>query len=448
MLGLLAYTFQLVRWNRDTDPRFYRFLGTPPGQFLSRVMDWPNLHLIPTLDKPLEEYTDEERLIRIKLESQLENAWPTHVLTLNSGEQEYVRVVGRSASGLDIQSHFGGRGRLVRFIPRSTLQSEVPYTDPPPRVTWRDVSFQMEYPDFHLEYFGHYTVLTDAPYFQVESSVHELETLRTQFMKEMGELVRFPKADQGLQVLFFRNEEQYRTHQMDSAPELSSSAGYYSPTEDRMVVFNQMHSETAKEIRKEVDDKIQQMLAQSTSSGDRRHILNMQVAVEDQMRARGEMETRATLRHEAAHHLAYTHGIHSWIHAENAWLIEGLAVYFEPPKPGQVPMSHINTLIRLSHEDRIPRLRDLMQVRLPKDFQLELRDVTTAEAYALSWTLFHFCMQPENREGFFDYLRMLQDPADIPGLMNASRSSLLAQHLGFESEALLERTWRKHLQRL
>jgi len=447
MFALLAYTFQLVRWNRNTDPRFYRFLGTPPGQFLSRVMDWPNLHLIPTLDKPLEEYTDEERLARSKLEDQLRNAWPTHVLKLNSGEEEYVRIVGRSASGLDIQSHFGGRGRLVRFIPRSKIQSEDLYTTPPPSITWRDVAFQLEYPDFQLEYFGHYTVLTDAPYFQVESSVRELETLRNQYMEIMGDLVRFPKADQGLQVLFFRNEEQYRDHQMDSAPELSSSAGYYSPTEDRMVVFNQLHSETAKEIRREVDEKIQQMLAQSESPDDRRHILNMQVAVEDQMRARGEMETRATLRHEAAHHLSYTHGIHSWIHAENAWLIEGLAVYFEPPLPGQIPLSHVNTLIRLSRENRIPALNELMQVRLPKDFDTHLSDVNTAEAYALSWTLFHFCMLPENRDGFFSYLRMLQDPDDIPALMEAPRSALLSRHLGFETEAQLERAWRLHLQR-
>ncbi|MDA3872383.1 MAG: hypothetical protein PF795_00270 [Kiritimatiellae bacterium] len=78
MLALLAAAAQLVMWNRDYDPRFYQFLSTAPGQALSKVMQWPNLYNRQISDKPLEEYTEEERMWRQKLLKQLSQSWPTH----------------------------------------------------------------------------------------------------------------------------------------------------------------------------------------------------------------------------------------------------------------------------------------------------------------------------------------------------------------------------------
>jgi hypothetical protein len=448
LFGLLLASLQLVVWNRKTDPRFYRFLSTPPGQLLAKVMQWPSLYSQRVIEKPESEYTDEERVWLRKLEQQLASSWPTHTLTLTNGKVEYVRITDQQATGLYVQEHFGGKGTLSKFIPWNTILKKELYAEPLPTVTWRDVRFQMEYPDFHLTYFGHYTVLTDAPYFQVEASVRELEILRTRYMELFGELVRFPKSNQTLQVLFFSKEEDYREHQQDSAPDLVASAGYYSPLEDRMVVFNQQHSERAREIREEVRDKINVMLEQSSSREDRQHILRMQTSVEQQMKAQGQVETQATLRHEGAHHLAYTYGIHSWIHSENAWLIEGNAVYAEPLHPGDIPYAHVASLIRIYREGRLPELERLMSVRQPKNFATELPTITPSEAYALSWTLFHFCMQPRHRAGFFDYLRYLQDPPDIETLMTKPRVEILADKLGYSSPKDLEEDWKQHMNRL
>lgn len=445
MMVLLAFVGQLVVWNRHTDPRFYRFLGTPPGRLLSGIMNWPNLHLHRPRDKDEADYTDEELIWKRKLEAQLNASWPTHVLTLRDGTEEYVRIEGRTREGLRVQEHFGGKGRLERFIPHALIEKERPYTAPKPTVTWRDVQFQMEYPDFQLMYFGHYTVLSDAPYFQIASSVKALEEIRDQYMDLFGELVRFPKPDQGLQVLFFSNETQYRQHQESSAPHLASSAGYYSPMEDRMVVFNQFHSDRARDVRDDVRSKIDHMLEDARTEEDRRRILRMQSSVDQQIRAQGKLETIATLRHEGVHHLAYTHGVHSWIHAENAWLIEGKAVYFEPESPGQIPLSHLQALLALIREGRLPPLSRLMSVRLPSDFARELPRISPSEAYALSWTLFHFCMQPEYRPRFTQYLRMLQDPGDIERLVREPRVDILADALGLASAGELEDRWHEHL---
>ena len=445
MLALLGFVGQLVIWNRNTDPRFYRFLGTRPGKMLSGLMNWPNLHLHRPLDKAESEFTDEERIWKRKLERQLATSWPTHVLALEDETEKHVRIEGRVRGGLRVQEHFGGKGSLESFISHTKIRKERPYTVPKPAVTWRDVQFQMEYPDFQLMYFGHYTVLTDAPYFQIESSVKALERVRKQYMERFGDLVRFPKPDQGLQVLFFSNETQYREHQQSSAPHLASSAGYYSPMEDRMVVFNQYHSDRARNIRDEVREKINAMLADARSPEERQHILRMQSSVEEQIRARGNLETIATLRHEGVHHLAYTHGVHSWIHAENAWVIEGKAVYFEPDPPGEVPLSHVSALVSLVRDARLPGLHDLMAVRIPARFSRELPGISPNEAYALSWTLFHFCMQPDYRDAFKDYLRMVQNPEDIERLVERPRVQLLAESLGFASAGELEARWHEHL---
>jgi len=88
MIGLLAVTAQLVIWNRNTDPRFYRFLGTPPGRLLAEVMNWPNLQAHRLTDKPESQFTDEELLWKRKLEDQILHSWPTHILTLENGKEE------------------------------------------------------------------------------------------------------------------------------------------------------------------------------------------------------------------------------------------------------------------------------------------------------------------------------------------------------------------------
>jgi hypothetical protein len=69
------------------------------------------------------------------------------------------------------------------------------------------------------------------------------------------------------------------------------------------------------------------------------------------------------------------------------------------------------------------------------------------EAYALSWTLFHFCMRPEHRDGFKAYLRSLQEPGDIEALMTRPRIDMLAGNLGMASGRELEARWREHLAR-
>jgi hypothetical protein len=447
LLLLTGAAVQLVLWNRAYDPRFYQFLSTPPGRTLSRVMKWPNLHNHRQIDKTEEELTDEELVWKRKLEKGLRESWPTHRLLLRNGGESLGRILSETEQSLLFRESFGGQGRIETDIPKAMIEDISPWRVPIPEVTWRDIRFQMEYPDFQLTWFGHYTVLTDAPYYQVAASVRELENLHRQYMDLFGSLLRFPKSEQRLQVLFFSREDQYRAHQITYAPSLSNSSGYYSPLEDRMVIFNQSSSAQSQQMREEVRVDIEQMFLRARTPEERKNIRNMQVSVEEQLRKQGERETVATLRHEAVHHLSYTHGVHSWVHAENAWEIEGLAVYFEPNPPGDVPVNHLASLLKMDKEDRVPRLATLLNIRQPDQFQTALPGVAPHEAYTLSWSLVHLCMQPRFRPGFFDYLRRLQQSSNLRELVETPRDILLARALGLDPQEL-EDLWMDHIRHL
>lgn len=444
---LVGASYQLMRWSHNYDPRFYQFLGTGPGRALSSLMEWPNLYNRDTGHKPYQELNDEEKRWHDRIRARLQQSWPTHTLIFKNGKVKDVRILSTEPGYLNVREHLGTQGRLEIRIPLSELSEILPFADPLPGVSLRDVRFQMEYPDFDLTYFGHYTVLTDAPYYEVASSVETLEEMHSQYVEIFSPLIRFPRNQEKLQVLFFSNEKDYRAHQNNTAPDLSSSVGYYSPLEDRMVVFNQQFSDRANLVRKDVGDDIAELLKRATTASQRQQILQMQQRAESQIRDRAKTETMATLRHEGAHHLSYTYGVHSWIHTENAWLIEGLATYFETPTPGDSDPVYLETLFVLDMQKRIPSLSRLVEIRQPESFERELPGLEAHEAYALSWSLFHFCMLPDNRDAFFGYLQKLQTPRNIGKLMDVPRTRLLAESLGM-NEPSLEKAWRSHLGRL
>ena len=444
---LVAAALQLVSWSHQYDPRFYQFLGTAPGKALSSIMEWPNLYNRVNAEVEVEDFSDEEKLWHTRIQNRLLQSWPTHTLFLKDGTVRHVRILRNEDGKLWVREHFGHQGRLETSLSLSDIRETQAYSEPLPPVSLRDILFQMEYPEFDLTYFGHYTVLTDAPYYQVADSVEVLETLHQQYIETFSSIIRFPQEQKNLQVLFFSNEEDYREHQRETAPDLKSSVGYYSPLEDRMVVYNQQYSERAMKVRKEVEQDIAELLKRAENPAQRREILSIQQNVEQQIRDRARQETVSTLRHEAAHHLSYTYGVHSWIHTENGWLIEGLASYFESTLSLNMNLELVDSLQRLKRQNRIPPLSKLMDVRQPLHFEQELPGIKSHEAYALSWSLFYFCMLPENRDGFFTYIRNLQNPKDIGWLMATPRIEILSVSLGLRPDELEEK-WRQHLDQM
>lgn len=441
ILVLGGFALRLLEWNRDVDPRFFRFLSTTPGKTLARVMNWPNLYDQTRVEKPLEEYSEEERYWRQEIESNLQSTWPTHTLEFRDGRVKNVQVLAFGNDQLHILENFGPKGRLETTIDRVNIRDIKPYETSIPEVTWRDVRFQMEYPTFELTHSGGYTVLTDAPYYQVSSSVQALKHLRSQYLDIFSPLVRFPKKEESLQLLFFTREKEYRRHQKNTAPLLENSIGYYSPLEDRMVLFNHQYSKRTQAVRQHVKEEVNELSRTTSSEKEQKRLRHLHQRLESHIRDQASMETLSTLRHEGAHYLSYTYGVHSWIHTENAWLIEGLAAYFESATPGASISSYNQSLWKMETQGRVPTLERLLSVRLPADFTSVMPEIKAHEAYALSWSLFLFCMQEPRREAFFAYLRYLQEPEDIPTLMETPRVLLLSNALSLTPDEL-EKDWK------
>lgn len=444
LLSISAGVLLLALWNRQTDPRFYVFLSTPPGIILSRVMNWPNLNDKAEREGVQQDLSTEEVRALQKLLSESDIFQPTHQLTLTNGRTLQAQLLKENEENLVVRHQTDSRSPEQRIIPRITLERMGPFMPDDPEVTRRDVRFQMAFPDLRFSHSEHYTVLSDAPQNEVEAIKDALEDLRSQYLDIFGSLARYPKPDVSLQVLFFTHESDYRAHQESTAPHLNDSTGYYSPLEDRMVLYNDQFSERTENAQQHVQEEIAFLQDQITSLKKQDELRDFEKRLNRYIQNRAIKNTLFTLRHEGAHHLSYTYGVHSWIHAENAWLIEGMAAYFESPEPGQPLSSYQFSLRNVMRENRMPSLFRLMEVRLPEHFGHDLPNLRPYEAYALSRSLFIFCMQPRHRDAFFTFLRDIQAPGNISDLLDTPRHERLSRTLSL-SPGDLESKWRAWL---
>ena len=106
---------------------------------------------------------------------------------------------------------------------------------------------------------------------------------------------------------------------------------------------------------------------------------------------------REDLRHE------YTHGVlHACLNHVPLWLDEGLAEYFEVPRPGQQRADYATQLAQALDKGWRP---DLKRLELLSDFS-QMRRIDYQEA----WTWVHFMLHasPETREVLLSYLNDLR----------------------------------------
>ncbi|HEY8241479.1 MAG TPA: DUF1570 domain-containing protein, partial [Kiritimatiellia bacterium] len=159
-----------------------------------------------------------------------------------------------------------------------------------------------------------------------------------------------------------------------------------------------------------------------------------------------ESQTRATLRHEGAHQLAFTLGVHSWHRAEGEWLVEGLATYCETSPPGQVDASRSSALHNAMEKGKLIPLSDLVAMRAGEFVRLG-SEVRISLAYCQSWSLFHFLMQRDNQGRFFNYVRFLRDPANVTEVRETDPLELLARFEGLTPQDL-EKKWKEFVRKL
>ena len=443
-LGLLCGTLLLVHWNRNHDPRFWAFLETPPGRVLVRFLQWRGK--VPDTN-PMVRLDEEEERVRVRLEKKVAAAWPSARLTLRNGTSRIGHVVGTNDRSITFAESWTGGGRIAVKIALTEIKALEAYPDAAPAVSPRDAKFHLERPQFDLHRFPPYTIVTDEPFSSVVGYVRELELLERQIRSTFAGLITRTNRVDGIQVLVFSREEDYKGFQNKHAPLMENTAGFYAVMLDRLVLYNQAGSAAVQELRENVTSTAEQFRAGANGDRDYDRMLRQQErSMLQQIDRQSRQISTTVLRHEGAHQLFHTLGIHSSFHAENVWLMEGLAVYCEGDRPGAILRPHVQQILASVREGKNIPLAELVNHRSARGLLAfdETRSQGGALAYAQSWALVHYLLHTSHRPKFEAFLRYIRMRENLREVAVTPQMDILLRFLQMEEDAL-EQNVRRHL---
>jgi hypothetical protein len=427
LLGTFAFTAWLVQLNQRHDPRFYWMLQSRPGQWFAR-------HLVqrPLLPGHLDDprpLDGEELLLRAELERELAEAWPTHRLRVQDGRVVAGRIVSQSAREIVLEEMLPHAGRVQTRWPTSLLARVEPVAESPPPVLDRDVRFKRSLPDLHYFRFPPFTLLTDQTVFDAGDQVEELRRLHRELTAIFAPLITTPDLRDGVQVLIFRDAEAYAAHCAATAPRLENSAGFYAPATGRLALFDQRSASHVEEAHARLNREAARARRAGLSRAQQKAVSDQVRALRGQINALAERASRETLRHEGAHQFLHLAGVHSRHYAENTWLLEGLASWCEPRPSGSVGESFRRDLREARTGGHWLDWEELLAHRSPSGFFAFTGPARITAAYAQSWLLTHWLMQPVRREAFFAFLRHLRDDAQVWEVATTPALDLLLRFL-------------------
>lgn len=339
-------------WSLEGNPKFYAFLKTDLGKSLGSWFGWWGSPLeVPISDKPYHKLSDDEREVGLEL------------------------------------------GQLA-----SAKQWGI-------EPTYRDIRFRKDFPNMSVHIEVPFMVVSDLPKQSAGFLFDELHLLHRDFLQTFSGLIGKKPRQQLIHVLVFDKTESYKEYERLCHGEPGETAGFYSPTADRLVLHNPLP---------------QHMEAPATQL---------------------QTSLRITLRHEGTHQLCFAFGVHSDHRIEHEWLLEGLASYCEEQSIGEISSENSSTLRRAIASGEIIPVIDLINFRSQRGL---LAYRKSALAYAESWSLVHMLMQPEYRPLFERYILYVRDPSNFNQLRFQARSSVLCQMLEL-SQQELDQAWLEYV---
>src|SRR5207249_4488680 len=167
-----------------------------------------------------------------------------------------------------------------------------------------------QFPSFHFAKVPPYSIVTDAPYADVERTLRLLTQLREQFERRFAALIRPNHTPQNIQIVFFSTEEPFRAYTRKVAPALVGSAGFYTASENRLVLLNQLGTAQYANVQDRLAQRSRALDARPDIGPDDRHQASTRLAsLKTEMTFEAKAMTERLIRHEGAHQLFAAYGI-------------------------------------------------------------------------------------------------------------------------------------------
>jgi hypothetical protein len=380
--------------------------------------------------------TAHEREVQRDLEAQLRGEARKDRIETVQGRIVQGRILDESANGVRILRSFGDSGEMEMTLARAEIRTiEHGHTTTPPAIRIRDVRFKLEFPSFNLYRRPPFTIVTDQSFFEVEDATRTLDELHGDFGRAFDPLFQTRARSDGIQLLFFSDEQQFAAYRDAYAPALGYASGFYSPLKDRLVIFDQANSKWVDQVTQRIDSEREKYRSMAERNGAGVALHEWHQNAKRSLGSAAERANRVILRHEGAHQLFNTYGVHSMRGAEHLWLIEGLAAYCEERDDGA-------TRVRIE-ELRAAGDASKLSFRKLVDFAAregigELGDAADIELfYPKAWLIVEHLMR-NRRDAFFAYIRFVRDPENEAAVARGSDFDRLSRFLG-QPPAQLER---------
>ena len=384
----------------------------PPAKPVEAPPASPVKEILPPAEPKEPGLTAVELSLKAGLEKELEENRASHRITLRSGKIIEGRIQSETPAAIRVRDGYGHSGYFVETYKRSDIAAIEELPKESFEITRPDLKLCADFPEFHFVKVPPYSIVTDESYDDVEKIVRLLGELRGQFDKVFGALARRSWNGRDINIVFFGNEDQFRDYAERVAPTMAGSAGFFSARDNRLALLNQLGSAQFSRIQEKIDERRREIL--QAGNGDGRYAAEVASRIAT-LRADTTLDaktmTERLIRHEGAHQLFSACGVHSKIGAEPNWVTEGLAAYCEPPEIGRYHFVLAEIMARYYREHTLLPLPVLLRHHDSAGF-LRMKHENTEAAYAQSWALVQYLMQPPRRDAFFQFIKAYREEVE------------------------------------
>jgi hypothetical protein len=231
----------------------------------------------------------------------------------------------------------------------------------------------------------HYVLLSDAPLDHAQHVTRLLESTLKSFYANCDAMrLEASQPRHKLVAVLFREKSDFAAFaKSQDGMQNSWAAGYYSPTVDRLVMFDAMSNDTVKQAMGKLKNNEQRVAQQARGAGagalDAGGVGGQAARINQQIQAqKHEIASAATdsfvgtVTHEAAHQLFFHSGVQKRGVTYPLWLAEGLATGFEASDTADAD---------LGFQSDNPKRRAAMTEALQGDRLIPLRVLVSKDRY-------------------------------------------------------------------